>query len=178
MKRKILNIFFLGILCFSLVGCGKTEDMEYELSMIDNKIVEYFLSDNEELDNLSFNYIDRANNKVIVGLLDNSKEQQEKIEKFIGDTEFIEFVQSKKQIDDNDDSTLMDTYNKVSDYFGNENVDRHGLSTLSIDEKKSVVIVGLAENSKEEQEKFLNNVQVSSKYILFKQGGINELVNG
>lgn len=66
---------------------------------------------------------------------------------------------------------LNDTYNKIAEYFGSEEVDRSNLGAYYLDEEKHVVIVNLIDNSKEKQENFLKNVNVSSKYIQFEQGG-------
>lgn len=40
-----------------------------ELNNINEKIISYFISDNAEYDNLSFNYIDTTNNVIVVGLI-------------------------------------------------------------------------------------------------------------
>ncbi len=54
--------------------------------------------------------------------------------------------------------TLEDINDKISNYFINEDNDIENLSHFYIDEKKKKVVVGLAGNTKEEQEKFINNV--------------------
>lgn len=64
-----------------------------ELNTINNKIIEYFSSDNVEYNNFSFNYIDEENNVIVVGLIDNSKEEQEKFKEEVIDSELIKFVQ-------------------------------------------------------------------------------------
>jgi hypothetical protein len=70
-----------------------------------------------------------------------------------------------------DDSELKDTYNKIGEYFGNESVDRSNFGAYYLDEDKNMVVVVLADNSKEQQEKFKKNVNINSKYIIFVQGG-------
>ena len=66
---------------------------------------------------------------------------------------------------------LKETYNKVNEYFENENVDRSNLGAYSLDEENNVVVVTLVDNSKEKQEDFMKKVGVTSKYIKFEQGG-------
>lgn len=66
---------------------------------------------------------------------------------------------------------LKDTYNKVSDYFGDEKVDRSNLGAYSLDEENNVVVVSLIDNSEEKQEEFIKQTGANSKYIKFEQGG-------
>lgn len=66
---------------------------------------------------------------------------------------------------------LKNTYDKVSDYFGNEKADRSNLGAYSLDEENNVVEVSLIDNSKEKQEEFIKQTGVDSKYIKFEQGG-------
>jgi len=86
--------------------------MKYELEQklsakeINNYIINY-LEDNNDISNFAFNYVDDITNKVVVGLINNSKEEQEKFIKkiFIDDEakildainnqEIITFVESK-----------------------------------------------------------------------------------
>ena len=86
--------------------------MRYELEQklsakeINHYIINY-LEDNNDISNFAFNYVDDITNKVIVGLINNSKEEQEKFIKkvFIDDEakildainnqEIIKFVESK-----------------------------------------------------------------------------------
>ena len=90
--------------------------MRYELEQklsakeINNYIINY-LEDNNDISNFAFNYVDDITNKVIVGLINNSKEEQEKFIKkvFIDDEakildainnqEIIKFVESKDVFD-------------------------------------------------------------------------------
>ena len=68
-------------------------------------------------------------------------------------------------------STLNDVYNKVGEYFGNEDIDRSNLGAYYIDNEKKLVIVVLVDNSEIKQEDFKKNVKVDSKYLKFVQGG-------
>lgn len=72
-----------------------------ELNNINNKIIEYFRSDNVEYDNLSFNYVDITNKVVVVGLLNNSKEYQEIFKKLIVNSNLIVFVQGENLVEHN-----------------------------------------------------------------------------
>ncbi len=103
MKKTILNIVLCGIMILGLTGCGKsaTEVSEKELNKVNDQIIEYFSSENVEYNNLSFNYVDLDSKKVIVGLIDNSKEQQDKFKKLVNDSELIEFVNGEDAIDYN-----------------------------------------------------------------------------
>lgn len=103
MKKTILNIVLCGIMILGLTGCGKSaiEVSEKELNKVNDQIIEYFSSENVEYNNLSFNYVDLDSKKVIVGLIDNSKEQQDKFKKLVNDSELIEFVNGEDAIDYN-----------------------------------------------------------------------------
>lgn len=103
MKKTILNIVLCGIMILGLTGCGEsaTEVSEKELNKVNDQIIEYFSSENVEYNNLSFNYVDLDSKKVIVGLIDNSKEQQDKFKKLVNDSELIEFVNGEDAIDYN-----------------------------------------------------------------------------
>lgn len=58
----------------------------------------------------------------------------------------------------------------VSIYFNNNGTSIYNNYSYNyVDEKDMVVVVGLVNNSKEEQEWFKNNI-VNSKYIRFEQG--------
>jgi hypothetical protein len=73
----------------------------------------------------------------------------------------------------NDDTTLNDVYNKIGEYFGDENADRSNLASNRLDTANNVVVVELIDNSKEKQESFLKNAKIDfkySKYIKFVQG--------
>ena len=100
MKKKILNTLLFIIIIISVTGCNKTANVsEEQLNNINDKIIAYFSSDNAEYNNLSFNYVDTINKKVVVGLLNNSKEEQEKFKKLVVDSEYIVFIEGGKLID-------------------------------------------------------------------------------
>lgn len=105
MKKKILNTLLFIIIIISVTGCSKTANnktanvSEEQLNNINDKIIAYFSSDNAEYNNLSFNYVDTINKKVVVGLLNNSKEEQERFKKLVVDSEYIVFIEGGKLID-------------------------------------------------------------------------------
>ncbi len=103
MKKTMLTVVLCGVMILGLTGCGKstTEVSEAELNKVNNQIIEYFSSENGEYDNLSFNYVDLTNKKVVVGLIDNSKEQQDKFKKLVINSELIEFIKGENLIDYN-----------------------------------------------------------------------------
>lgn len=71
-----------------------------ELNNINNKIIAYFLSTTIPYDNYSYNYVDEENKVVIVGLLNNSKEEQTKFRKMVVDSEYIKFVQGERLVNE------------------------------------------------------------------------------
>lgn len=102
MKKKILNTILFVVIIISVTGCSKNTNVsEEQLNNINDKIIAYFSSDNVEYNNLSFNYVDTINKKVVVGLLDNSKEEQEKFKKLVVDSEYIVFIEGGKLINNN-----------------------------------------------------------------------------
>lgn len=80
-------------------NCPITKDIDTtyeELNNINNQIIKYFTSPNPEYTNFSFNYIDEENQVIIVGLINNSKEEQTKFKKLVINSNLIKFVQGKK----------------------------------------------------------------------------------
>ena len=95
-KKNLIGLLAIAI-CITLVGCSKNgNDIAVsELKEANNKIIEYFSSNNIEYDNMGFNYIDKTNQTVVVGLINNSIDQQEKFKKLVVDSELITFVQGE-----------------------------------------------------------------------------------
>ncbi len=102
MKKIVLTVACV-VMILGLTGCDKsnTEVSETELNKVNEQIIEYFSSENVEYDNLSFNYVDLTNKKVVVGLIDNSKKQQDKFKKLVINSKLIEFVKGENLIDYN-----------------------------------------------------------------------------
>lgn len=69
----------------------------------------------------------------------------------------------------NKPNNYKDTSSAVDNYFQNAKKDEN-IAAISYDDEKQVVVVTLADNSQENQEKFLNVVNVDKKYIEFEQG--------
>lgn len=70
----------------------------------------------------------------------------------------------------NKPNNYKDTSSAVDNYFQNAKKDEN-IAAISYDDEKQVVVVTLIDNNKENQEKFLSNVNVDKKYIEFEQGG-------
>lgn len=102
MKKIVLTVACV-VMILGLTGCDKsnTEVSETELNKVNEQIIEYFSSENVEYDNLSFNYVDLTNKKVVVGLIDNSKKQQDKFKKLVINSKLIEFIKGENLIDYN-----------------------------------------------------------------------------
>lgn len=96
MKKKIITI----ILCsFLVIGCGKKNNIkEISLEEVNIKVEEYFVDENNDRNNLVYNYIDLDNNTIIVGLIDNSKEKQDEFLNAIFDKETIKYIKDKSFI--------------------------------------------------------------------------------
>lgn len=90
--KKVLLI----VLCLFLIGCDKISNEE--LDAINNDIIIYL--SNNQYDNLTFNYVDYENKKVVVGLSENSVEKQNDFKEKVVDSKYIKFVQSEVMNDD------------------------------------------------------------------------------
>jgi len=69
-----------------------------DLNNVNNEIINYFSSDKAEYKNLAFNYIDEEKKVVIVGLIENTEEQQKEFKNEVVDSHLIEFVQGSENI--------------------------------------------------------------------------------
>ena len=97
--KKILSAI-LCILLIGLTGCksNKQTVSSDELNKINNQIIEYFNKNDANYDNFSFNYVDNENKVVVVGLLENSKNEQEEFKKRVVNSNLIKFVEGDKNI--------------------------------------------------------------------------------
>jgi hypothetical protein len=79
MKKKFFFYLLAMAICVTLVGCGKTEDTNDDLTLNDiyYKVGVYFADNSMDRSNLGANSLDTKNNVVIVELIDNSTEKQE-----------------------------------------------------------------------------------------------------
>ena len=66
------------------------------LNEINDQIIKYFQSDNHEYRNLAHNYIDEKERVVAVGLLENTKEQQDKFRELVINSEYIRFEKGEE----------------------------------------------------------------------------------
>jgi len=106
---KISVIIICSLLILGITGCDNLDNKPTlsELSKINDQIIEYFQSDNIQYDNYSFNYVDDRAKVVVVGLLDNSKEQQEKFKELVVDSEYLVFIKADLRYDEvNDDNNI------------------------------------------------------------------------
>ena len=95
MRRIILifSVIFLGVIITT--GCSRNEKASIdELNKINDKIVEYFQT-HDDYSNFSYNYVDEASLVVVVGLVDNSKEEQSWFRKNVVDSKYINFEQGE-----------------------------------------------------------------------------------
>lgn len=89
------------ILKWEKYNCPIQKDIDTtheELNNINNQIIKYFTSNNTEYTNFSFNYIDEENQIIIVGLINNTKEEQTKFKELVINSNLIKFVQGEKNI--------------------------------------------------------------------------------
>lgn len=116
MKKKLLIILICGFMIIGITGCSnsKKEIKKEDLQSVNNKIIDYFQSNGiTEYDNYVFNYVDEENNVVVVGLLDNSEEEQEKFKNSIIDSDLIKFVKSEKLVNENNDKDEDENKNTI-----------------------------------------------------------------
>ncbi len=96
------KIFITIITLILLTGCSNENKSNDKVSLslleeVNDKIITYFsTNDVSTYDNYVFNYVDEENNTVVVGLLNNTKEEQDKFKSLIVDSKYIIFVQSEK----------------------------------------------------------------------------------
>lgn len=109
MKKTILTILVCGVMVLGLTGCIKEKEVSIdELNSINDKIIYYFQTNGaEKYDNYSYNYVDEENKIVIVGLVDNSIEQQEWFKKNIVNSKYIKFEQGSHVTNENYSSYKM-----------------------------------------------------------------------
>lgn len=129
-NKKILTIFICSVMLFGITGCtsNKNKVTKDELESVNNKIIEYFQTNGViDYENYTFNYVDYENKVVVVGLLDNSKIEQEKFRKDIVDSDLIKFVKGQRLVDETDNKNITDlktfirTYNVIKVIESNDN---------------------------------------------------------
>lgn len=97
MKKIILTILICGFMILGLTGCETKTDVSIEkLNNINNKIIDYFQQNGTEMyNNYSYNYVDEKKKVVIVGLVDNSLEEQKWFKENIVNSKYIKFEQGE-----------------------------------------------------------------------------------
>lgn len=111
MKKKLLTILICGFMVMGITGCNNSENKVVEkvkkedLQSVNTKIIDYFQSNGvKNYDNYVFNYVDEENNVVVVGLLNDSKEEQEKFKNSVVNSNLIKFVKSEQLVNENENN--------------------------------------------------------------------------
>lgn len=96
MKNRLFRILICGLLILGITGCNSKDNKPSlkELTKINDQITQYFQSNNVEYDNFSFNYIDERGMVIVVGLLDNTEEQQVKFRECVVDYDYLVFLKA------------------------------------------------------------------------------------
>ncbi len=96
MKKILLIVVFL-LLLLGITGCFKRKKVTIdELNIINNEIINYFQTNEDKYNNYSYNYVDLENYVVVVGLVDNSKKQQEWFKKNVVNSKYIKFEEGER----------------------------------------------------------------------------------
>lgn len=102
MKKTLFVVLVCTLMTLTLTGCGSKVETDNrvgnvsieELNDINNKIIYHFNDNGASIyDNYSYNYVDEKDMVVVVGLVNNSKEEQEWFKKNIVDSKYIRFEQ-------------------------------------------------------------------------------------
>ena len=117
MKKVLIIIMFICMIG-TITGCDSDEVSLKELNDINDKITEFYINNNDKAGNLGSHYVDEENKIVVVELIDNSSEEQEKFRKEVVDSEYIKFVQGNQQYNQQLKITkTKDCDNKVIEYY-------------------------------------------------------------
>lgn len=101
MRKKFSGLILIFVVLIGLTGCKNKDNVNVEkLTVINNEIIDYFNQnpESEVYDNFCFNYIDEKSLTVIVGLIDNSEQQQDNFKEKVVDSKLIKFIQGSKNI--------------------------------------------------------------------------------
>lgn len=116
--KKVLTIVLCVVMLVVTTGCNNEKVSIKELNKINDKITEFYINNNDKAGNLGSHYVDEENKVVVVELINNTKEEQEKFRKEIIDSEYIKFIQGSQQ--DNQQIKITKTKdcdNKVIEYY-------------------------------------------------------------
>ena len=89
--------YLLLFVCCMLMVCGCENNGKpklSELSPINDAIIAYFQAENPEYNNYVFNYVDEKSRTVVVGLLNNTKEEQDRFRQLVVDSEYLVFQEA------------------------------------------------------------------------------------
>ena len=102
MKKIIVIVLITILIAIVITGCSNLENKPSlsELAKINDYIIQYFQSDNVVYDNYSFNYVDERAKAVVIGLLDNTKEQQDRFKELVIDSEYLVFIKADLPYDE------------------------------------------------------------------------------
>ncbi len=90
MKKILFAVLICGFMVLTLTGCDDKIETNDNVNKI-NKV---------SYDNYSYNYVDENDMVVIVGLVDNSEEEQEWFRKNIVDSKYIRFEQGNHPVNE------------------------------------------------------------------------------
>ena len=116
--KKVLTIVLCVVMLVVTTGCNNEKVSIKELNKINDKITEFYINNNDKAGNLGSHYVDEENKVVVVELINNTKEEQEKFRKEIIDSEYIKFIQGSQQ--DNQQIKITKTKecdNQVIEYY-------------------------------------------------------------
>ena len=95
MIKKTILLFIVMLL---VVGCTTSKKTKLdELNNINDIITKYFLNSEVDNRNYSYNYVDIEKEVIIVGLINNSKAEQERFKKNVVDSKYIKFEKGERQ---------------------------------------------------------------------------------
>ena len=95
MIKKTILLFIVTLL---VVGCTTSKKTKLdELNNINDIITKYFLNSEVDNRNYSYNYVDIEKEVIVVGLINNSKAEQERFKKNVVDSKYIRFEKGERQ---------------------------------------------------------------------------------
>lgn len=98
MRKIICAIFLCSIIILVVISCKIKKEVSIdELNNINDEIISYFnRNGTKKYDNFSYNYVDEKEKVVVVGLIDNSKNEQNWFRKNIVDSKYLKFEKAKR----------------------------------------------------------------------------------
>ena len=171
MKKVLIIIMFICMIG-TITGCDSDEVSLKELNDINDKITEFYINNNDKAGNLGSHYVDEENKVVVVELIDNSSEEQEKFRKEVVDSEYIKFVQGNQQYNQQLKITkTKDCDNKVIEYYQYE---EQKVYLVCLDEIKldDATLKDYFSKTYQTFDDSINNLTNSMKLVdIYKDGG-------